>query len=244
MDVGGSLAERLAAARTRERWVAAYREAPGVFATFEAAEDPDGAARARLVELARIEGEVVLELGAGTGWLTRRVAPLAARTVALEPALGMLRTANLAGAKPVSARAESLPLATASVSRVVASFVLLDLRPELRPLVLAECERVLAPRPDAAIWVIENAGTGEYQELRGIADRTGGLGESRPLVDELGFECVDVFETELVFQDAGEAAAVLGTILGTEVRTELERSPRTRLGLDLALLRRSRATRP
>ena len=238
-----SFEQRQAAARERERWVAVYRSAPDVFRAFEAAEDPEGRVAARLASLAGLASERVLELGSGTGWLTRRLAPLAASYVALEPSAAMLAAA--AGPQPpgllatVRGRGERLPFGSGTFTRLVASFVLLDLRASLRAAVMEEARRVLGPAPPRAdsprFWVIENHGTGEYQALRDLVDEEGGLGEATPLVRDLGFELVEVVETEYVFESANQTAAVLGAILGDEVRAELERRPRRRVGLELGL---------
>ena len=230
--------ERLAAARERERWVQVYREAPEVFRAFEDAEDPGGLAAERLRELADTDGRRVLELGCGTGWLTRRLAPDAARYLAVDASASMLELhracGEAAGARLLHARAERLPLADGSVDRVVASWVLLDLRPALRRAAHTEALRVLAPGGE--LWVVENHGTGDFQRLRGLED-PGGLGEARPLEDDLGLELREVVPTELRFPDAPTAARVLGAILGVSVGAELERSPRARMGLDVALFR-------
>ena len=243
-----SFEQRLARARARERWVEVYREAPEVFRAFEAAEDPDGLAARMLRGLAGTDGRRVLELGCGTGWLTRHLAPRAAGYLALDASGRMLaehQRAGEVGDAPrtalLCARAERTPLADASVERVVASWLLLDLRPELRRAVLTEAWRVLVPGGE--LWVVENHGTGEFQRLRGIEDTASddGLGEARPLVAELGLELRATVAAELRFPDARTATRVLGAILGDEVGHELEREPRPRLGLDLALLS---ATRP
>jgi SAM-dependent methyltransferase len=86
----------------------------------------------------------VLELGSGTGKLTRRLVERVARVVAVEPLPGM--RAVLARAVPaaesIDARAEALPLPDASVDAVVSSdaFHWFDLRRTL-----AEIRRVLRP---------------------------------------------------------------------------------------------------
>ncbi len=231
--------ERLARARARERWVQVYREQPEVFRAFEDAEDPDGIAAERLRSLAGTDGRRVLELGCGTGWLTRRLAPGAAAYLALDASasmLGMHERGGEAGGRRqlLRGRAERLPLAGVSVDRVVASWLLLDLRPDLRRAAADEARRVLAPGGE--LWVIENVGTGEFQQLRDLVDdRDDGLGEARPLVDELGLELRAVVPSELRFGDTGTARQVLGAILGEAVGTELERAPRARVGLDLGL---------
>jgi SAM-dependent methyltransferase len=236
-----SIEERLASARKQERWATVYRESPEIFRAFENAEDPDGVAALRLAEIAGVRGKRVLEVGCGTGWLTRAVAPLATTHVAVEPELRMLERAEFLGAAEVlRARGESLPLKASSFDRAVMSFVLLDLRPSVRSAVLAECERVLCASDDhAGTWVIENAGSGAFQELRGIEDLEG-HGEVRPLVEDCGFEVVETVETELRFNDAAQAELVLGTILGERVRAVLKRQPRASIPLHIALLFRPR----
>ncbi|MDE0895340.1 MAG: class I SAM-dependent methyltransferase [Planctomycetota bacterium] len=243
-----SIESRLLRARNNERWPTVYREAPEIFRAFERAEDPEGLAAKRLAELAGVRGKRVLEIGCGTGWLTRVVAPLAERHIAVEPELGMLRRAeDLGAANVLRARGEQLPVASRGFDRIVMSWVLLDLRPSVRSAVLAECDRVIRVAADTSsgavsakvgTWVIENAAMGEFQELRGIED-TEGPGEVRPLIDECGFEVVETVETELRFADAAEAELVLGAILGDEARAKLQRRPTSVVPLHLAILFRA-----
>ncbi|MDG1499830.1 MAG: class I SAM-dependent methyltransferase [Planctomycetota bacterium] len=235
--------QRLQEARKAERWTQVYRDAPETFRAFEAAEDPGGLAARRMVQLAKLQGKRVLEIGSGTGWLTRYVDEVAARHVAVEPEAAMIASAmDLGDAKVLRARGESLPFAPGSFDAAVMSWVLLDLRPELRTKVLRQCDRVLgsgllsSPSTEQlGTWVIENAGTGEFQELRGIED-PGGLGEVAPLVHDCGFELVEVVETEMRFPNAATAEATLGAILGDQVRRKLQAQPRSSLSLDLAIL--------
>lgn len=238
------ITQRLQEARKAECWTQVYRDAPETFRAFEAAEDPEGLAAKRLVQLAKLHGKRVLEIGSGTGWLTRYVDEVAARHVAVEPEAAMIASAvNLGHAKVLRARGESLPFAPCSFDAAVMSWVLLDLRPELRAKVLRQCDRVLGSASSAerpGTWVIENAGTGEFQELRGIED-PGGLGEVAPLVHDCGFELVEVVETEMRFPNAAAAEASLGTILGEQVRRKLQARPRASLSLDLAILFRPAA---
>ena len=68
-------------------------------------------------------GVVAVELGAGTGKLTRLLVPSGARLVAVEPVAAMRRRLQEAvpSATPVGGVAESLPFAGASVGAVVAA---------------------------------------------------------------------------------------------------------------------------
>ncbi|MCP5021220.1 MAG: class I SAM-dependent methyltransferase [bacterium] len=240
-----SFSLRIQEARKFERWMCVYREQPGLFRLFEKAEDPEGLAAQRLAHLAELEGKRVLEIGCGTGWLTRRVASLAAHYKAVEPSAFMLAEAgDLHPAHALRASGQELPFADGSFDRIVMSWVLLDLRPSVRALVLEECLRVLKPNSadrGAGIWLIENAATGEFQALRGLLD-PGGHGELAPLIEEFGFSPVEMVATQIRFQGEREAAQVLGAILGSRVADHLQRQPRVDLGMDLSILFRPNAS--
>jgi len=98
-------------------------------------------------------GARVLDLGAGTGKLTRQLLGRGARPLALEPLLAMARACLAAapGVPVVQARAEALPLADGSCELVVAAQAChwFD-----APRALAEAARVL--RPGAALALIWN----------------------------------------------------------------------------------------
>ncbi|MCI4361028.1 MAG: class I SAM-dependent methyltransferase [Thermoplasmata archaeon] len=98
-------------------------------------------------------GDRVLDLGAGTGKFTRAMRPWSARRIALEPVPGMravFRRAS-ADAELVIARAETLPLRTASVDAVVAAQSFHWFR---QPETLREIRRVL--RPTGALALVWN----------------------------------------------------------------------------------------
>lgn len=234
-----SFSDRARAARKLEAWTRVYRDQPEIFRCFERAEDPRGLAARALADRAGLRGQRVLEIGCGTGWLTRHVARSADLYVALEPSAEMLeKGGDLAPAHALRARGERLPFADGTFDRVVMSWVLLDLRPAIRTRLLQECERIL--RPGGAtprIWVIENAGTGEFQELRDLVDDEG-LGEVTPLVRDHGFTPTETVHATMEFRDESEARRVLGAILGAEAAARLDANPRASLGLDLCLLAR------
>ncbi len=90
--------------------------------------------------------EVVLDVGAGTGLLSRALRGAGARRLAaLEPSRGMLAAADLGGAAPVRADAARLPVADASVDVVTAGWLLHVLSPAVRSAAVAELARVLRP---------------------------------------------------------------------------------------------------
>ena len=236
-----SFTERALAARKLERWTQVYRDQPEIFRSFESAEDPEGLAAHALGRRSELRGQRVLEIGCGTGWLTRHLAGMAAVHVAVEPSAEMLGHAgDLVPAHVLRGRGERLPLIEGTFDRVVMSWVLLDLRPGIRTLLLQECERVLkakSERNGPGIWVIENAGTGEFQALRDLVDHDG-HGEVTPLVEQHGFTPLETVQTQMRFRDGAEACLVLGTILGTEAAAQLRDNPRAQIGLDLCVLAR------
>jgi SAM-dependent methyltransferase len=84
---------------------------------------PEDAIAFLIAELALDEGRTLLDLGAGTGKLTRLLVPSGARIVALEPVAAM--RAGLAeavpGAHAVAAVAEAIPFSQASVDAASAA---------------------------------------------------------------------------------------------------------------------------
>lgn len=213
-----------------EHWRRIYADAPEVFAAFARAEDPDGRIADALGERADLAGRKVLELGAGTGRLAERLGPASECWIALEPAAGL--QARM-GPGPLALRAlgQQVPLRSASVDRILASWVLGYLPAAVQAGVLREAGRVL--RPGGAIWVVENAGAGEFQALRGLQDLEPG---ARRLVRDFGFEGVAEVPTRIRFESEPEAHRILGALCGEAVGAELVRNPRRELTHTAALL--------
>ena len=99
---------------------------------------PDEAARWLVPE----DAELVVELGAGTGKLTRALAALGVRVVAVEPDPRMLAVLRGLGLDGVAGSAEAIPVEAGTADAVVAgsSFHWFELEPALR-----EIHRVLRP---------------------------------------------------------------------------------------------------
>jgi SAM-dependent methyltransferase len=92
----------------------------------------------------------VVELGAGTGKLTRLLTPTGARVVAVEPVEEMRRLlARVAGAEAVEGTAEAIPLPDASADAAAVAQAFHWFRPDALP----EIHRVLRPAsPLAVVW--------------------------------------------------------------------------------------------
>lgn len=88
------------------------------------------------------DAEMVVELGAGTGKLTKAVAGLGVRVLAVEPDSRMLAVLRAAGLEGVEGSAEAIPLGDAEADAVIAGSCLhwFDL-----PRALPEIHRVLRP---------------------------------------------------------------------------------------------------
>ncbi len=126
----------------------------GVYDRITAVFMREGEWRPRLVtDLAERAGEAarVLEVGAGTGLLTRELADRlpSASIVAVEPDEGARAIAAAEGRAPgatwVDARAEQLPLDDGSQDAVVMALMLHHLPPPAKAVALAEAHRVTRP---------------------------------------------------------------------------------------------------
>ena len=149
-----------------------YRQAPARYAELVAREDDEGHLPRALQKLGVFEGADVVELGAGTGRVTRIVAPWVRSIVALDISEAMLRKAQellvadgVTNSGLVEADHRHLPLRTGTVDVVLAGWSLCYLvswyaqtwQEELQR-GLAEIERVL--RPGGSVVLIETLGTG------------------------------------------------------------------------------------
>ena len=127
-------------------------------------------------------GRTILELGAGTGKLTRLLAPTGARLVALEPVAGMRRRLakvvdGSANVEIVEGTAEDVPLAAGSVDGIVAAqaFHWFD---AIRA--LSEAHRVL--RPGGRFVLAWNRRDESVPWVRAMGERIHALARDEPQV--------------------------------------------------------------
>lgn len=122
-------------------------------------------------QLRIVPGRRVVDLAAGTGKLTRLLAPLGSTLIAIEPVAGMsahLR-ATTPGVPVAAGTAEALPLATGSVDAIVVAqaFHWFD-----GPAALAEIHRCLAPGGHLGlVWNARDRSVDHVDRLWSIMDR-------------------------------------------------------------------------
>jgi ubiquinone/menaquinone biosynthesis C-methylase UbiE len=150
-----------------------YRDHADAYDALVAAEDCEGRLRPALEAIVPLAGATVLEVGAGTGRVTRLLLDAGARVVASEPAAAMRAVARRRIARLPTARcallgadARALPVRAGWADVAVAGWALGHLRaweaPRWREAIgraLAELARAL--RPGGTLIVIETLGTGE-----------------------------------------------------------------------------------
>ncbi|MEA2479269.1 MAG: hypothetical protein QOJ07_1191 [Thermoleophilaceae bacterium] len=120
------------------------------------------------------EGRTLLELGAGTGKLTRALTGHGARVIALEPVAGMraVLTVRAPEAEPLDAVAEAIPLADASVDAVIAAQAYHWFDPVTAT---AEVARVLRPGGLVAlVWNRRDESAAWMRELTALIDAHAG----------------------------------------------------------------------
>lgn len=120
----------------------------------------------------------VLELGAGTGLLSKRIAALGHEVLACDPAPGMLRhlAKSAPQARPLQSRAEAIPLPTSSVDVVAAAQAFHWFDAERA---LPEIARVL--RPGGVLALVWNSGDKKVPWVKRVFDL---IGESEADLDD------------------------------------------------------------
>jgi SAM-dependent methyltransferase len=136
---------------------------------------PEAAVRYLDRQLRLGAGRTVVELGSGTGKLTRSLLPLGAAVVAVEPTAGMRRVFRRAVPSVVvlDGVAERIPLPDGFADGVVAAqaFQWFRTGPALR-----EIARVLRPGGRLAlVWNVRDGSTGVSRRLSELLDRYGAI---------------------------------------------------------------------
>ena len=144
----------------------------------------------------------VLELGAGTGKLTRLLVPAFGRVVAVEPAETMRRLLALLcpDAEALAGTAEKIPLADASVDAVFAAEAFHVFDDERS---LAEIARVLRPR--GALVLMWNLPAGPTEPSIAAVEQL--LTERGPNPGEVSYDPLDLRGPRFAFGDGGLAFA-------------------------------------
>ncbi len=135
---------------------------------------PADAVAAMLASTGAAPGVTLLELGAGTGKLTRSLTGSGARVIALEPVAEMRAklAAGVPGAELLDAVAEAIPLADGSVDAVVVAQAYHWFDPEAAT---AEVARVLRPGGAVAlVWNRRDERVAWMRELSRILDTRSG----------------------------------------------------------------------
>ncbi|HEX7079122.1 MAG TPA: class I SAM-dependent methyltransferase [Candidatus Eisenbacteria bacterium] len=168
---------------------------------------------------AALRGASAIDVGAGVGRVSLRVAPRVARLVCGDLAPGMLhrlgrnaKRARVAGTLPVRLRSDRLPLRDRSVSLVLCLGLLEHLPLETRRASLREAARVLRSGGLLAL-VLNNA---ESRFLRDPEDNPLRTGRQR----ENGYYCAVVGDREVLAETAEDFDAVL---LGSNLLYSLHR---------------------
>ncbi len=206
-----------------------YREDAERYDRLVSREDYQGNLLPALWRIAPLQGRTIADLGAGTGRLTRLLAPLAGRIVGTDMAPAMLRVARrtlgeqgAANWSVAVADHRALPLASASVDVAVAGWTICYTvlwtgsrwRDHLAS-ALGEMARVV--RPGGVQVILETLGTGNetpetLAPMRGYYDALG----------EAGFASTWV-RTDYRFASVDEAEALIGFFFGPELAERVAR---------------------
>jgi SAM-dependent methyltransferase len=150
-------------------------------------------------ELALGPGRTVVDVGAGTGKLTRALLPSGAEVIAVEPVAAMRRVLEreLPGVTALGATAESLPLHDGAADAIVAgqAFHWFD-----GPAALAQFHRVL--RPGGRLGLIWNARDRRQPLQRAIEELTEPLRGSTPSLGSGKWHAA--FEESALFEPVSE----------------------------------------
>jgi ubiquinone/menaquinone biosynthesis C-methylase UbiE len=200
-----------------------------------AAEDCDHNLLPALEQLAPLRGRSVLEVGVGTGRITRLIAPLARELVGVEREPAMLEVArrHLASLRRCTLQlgvAEALPVASGWADVAIAGWVfghfrywMPDAWRERVGRALAEMKRAL--KPGGTLIVIETLGTGSSEPAPPspeLAEFYGWLEREHALVRR-------AIRTDYMFPSVSRAAEVTGFFFGQDFARRVEAEQWTRI---------------
>jgi SAM-dependent methyltransferase len=200
---------------------------------------PVAAVEAILAFTGAAPGRTLLELGAGTGKLTRELVESGAHVLALEPVAGMreVLAQNAPAAELLDAVAEAVPLADASVDAVVAAQSFHWFDPEAA---VAEVARVLPPGGAVAlIWNRRDERVAWMRDFSRILDgRAGDAPRYRTGLWRRGFDASPAF-APLELQTwphhgAGGRDVVLARVASMSFVAALDDAPRAELLAEIA----------
>jgi ubiquinone/menaquinone biosynthesis C-methylase UbiE len=205
-----------------------YRNHADRYHELVSAEDADENLRLALYDVFGDSPGRLLDVGAGTGRVSRLLLEQGASVVALEPEAAMLDVARKQLGKYVPHRLElvqgdgrALPFEDARMRGAVAGWVFghfryweeADWREHIAR-ALAEMQRVIAP--DTTLVVIETLGTAQET----AAPPNDRLGEYYAWLEQQGFARRQ-FATDYSFVDAESAARCLGFFFGPEIEARV-----------------------
>jgi ubiquinone/menaquinone biosynthesis C-methylase UbiE len=191
------------------------------------AEDADGALQLELARHAKLDGADILDVGAGTGRISRLLADKARSLTLVDRAGPMLAVATRHLRRlgtPFSvheADAQNLPLADAGFDLAVAGWVFGHFRHWMPDGWRAEVSRAVAEmrrvvRPGGTLLVIETLGTGHEQPRKHA-----GLDEYFDELAALGFT-KHWIRTDYEFASVAEAVRICGAFFGPELIATIE----------------------
>jgi SAM-dependent methyltransferase len=142
-----------------------------------------------------LRGDLVVELGAGTGKFTRAIQPWEARVLAVEPTAGMRAVfrASVRGVDLVAGTAEAIPVRDRRADAVVVAQSFHWFR---QPTALHELARILAPQAGAGlVWNIRDESVGWAKKLGELIDaESGSIPRARTGQWRAAFETSDRFD--------------------------------------------------
>lgn len=205
-----------------------YEARAGEYDALVSAEDADGTLGPALERLVRLDGADVLEIGAGTGRLTRLLLERGAGVVACEPAAAMrelaLRRLPHARLEMRAGGVEDLVVEAGRFDLAIAGWVLGHFvswhAPDGLAKIGAALDRMTAAlRPGGVVAVIETLGTGTTDARppdAGLAAMYAWLEQERGLTRT-------VLATDYAFPDVETAASVTGAFFGADFAARVRR---------------------